>query len=320
MEKKVLLKELVDTGTNLRKQITSKVRVSDKGVYPIGEIWDANTTLDIIVNGAHYTHDTIRELDEFTHSVDNYAHTEVNKLYQLIGDLGLRTQYLSKDFDYIHDEDSWNNSYQNGGLKLYYEWADEATKPYKEDLWNTVEQRAATINDARKDPNTGEYVLDENGSYIYDNCERCWLGAVNAPGAAYPWIVPHFDTDVNSKIIFKYGNQEQRPWGDKVFGKGGDHKAWGCASVANMFGEEFDINKFRMILEPIEPQPYTVKQYVDDSIQSIVYNSYSGVLEDDSVGSNNIIDGSIRIEDLSNEIKDKLQATVDEENENANFA
>jgi len=53
MEKKVYLKDLVEFGSNTRKQITSKVRVSDKGVYPIGEIWDANTVIDVIVNGAH---------------------------------------------------------------------------------------------------------------------------------------------------------------------------------------------------------------------------------------------------------------------------
>lgn len=67
MNKKVLLKQLVDNGTNLRKQITSKVRVSDQGVYPIGEIWDANTVVDVIVNGAHADHDTLNELDAFSH-------------------------------------------------------------------------------------------------------------------------------------------------------------------------------------------------------------------------------------------------------------
>lgn len=63
MEKKVLLKELVDTGTNLRKQIISKVRVSDQGVYPIGEIWDANTTLNTIVDGASMAFDTLKEVE-----------------------------------------------------------------------------------------------------------------------------------------------------------------------------------------------------------------------------------------------------------------
>lgn len=77
MEKKVLLKQLVDGGTNLRKQIISKVRVSDEGVYPIGELWDANTILDIIVNGAHEQHDTIRELDSFVHDINNRLVEEI---------------------------------------------------------------------------------------------------------------------------------------------------------------------------------------------------------------------------------------------------
>lgn len=77
MEKKVLLKQLVDGGTNLRKQIISKVRVSDEGVYPIGELWDANTILDIIVNGAHEQHDTIRELDSFVHDINNRLIEEI---------------------------------------------------------------------------------------------------------------------------------------------------------------------------------------------------------------------------------------------------
>ena len=79
MEKKVLLKDLVDFGSNIRKQITSKVRVSDQGVYPIGEIWDANTTLDIIVNGAHEQHDTIRELDSFVHDINDRLVEEVTR-------------------------------------------------------------------------------------------------------------------------------------------------------------------------------------------------------------------------------------------------
>lgn len=176
----------------------------------------------------------------------------------------------SKCYDYIHDEESWNESYANGGLKKYYEWSDKVNAPYKEDLWNTVESRAANINDARKDPETGEYILDENGNYIYDNCERCWLGAVKAPGAKYPWIVPYFEDDVNSKIAFRYeGKEDVMPWGDKVFGIGkkedGSDRLFGAASVASEFGDNdflisenrndggestFDIEKFEMVLIP----------------------------------------------------------------------
>ena len=174
----------------------------------------------------------------------------------------------SKCYDYIHDEASWNESYLNGGLKKYYEWSDRVNAPYKEDLWNIIEERAANINDARKDPDTGEYILDNNGNYIYDNCERCWLGAVKAPGAKYPWIVPYFEDDVNAKLIFRYeGKEDVMPWGDKLFGIGkkedGSDRLFGAASVASEFGDNnflisenrtdggestFDINKFEMIL------------------------------------------------------------------------
>ena len=41
-------------------------------------------------------------------------------------------------WEYVYNAESWNASYTNGGLKVYYEWADAAS-PYKEDLWNTVE-------------------------------------------------------------------------------------------------------------------------------------------------------------------------------------
>ena len=66
MEKKVLLKKLVDAGTHIRSEFTPTAIVSDYGTRPIGEFWDANKTVDVIVNGAHAVHDTVRELDEFT--------------------------------------------------------------------------------------------------------------------------------------------------------------------------------------------------------------------------------------------------------------
>ncbi len=66
MEKKVLLKKLVESGTHVRSEFTPTAIVSNKGSRPIGEFWDANKTVDVIVNGAHAVHDTVRELDEFT--------------------------------------------------------------------------------------------------------------------------------------------------------------------------------------------------------------------------------------------------------------
>lgn len=73
MEKKVLLKELVDSGTHIRAEFTPKAVVSTNGKYQIGEFWDANKTIDVIVNNSHEQHDNIRELDEYAHAEENRA-------------------------------------------------------------------------------------------------------------------------------------------------------------------------------------------------------------------------------------------------------
>ena len=365
MEKKVLLKDLVDTGTNLRKQITSKVRVSDQGVYPIGEIWDANTVLDVIVNGSHEQHDTVRELDEYAHDIDRRLGAEINRakaaeaaeqaraiaaeeaeknraiaaenaernraiqveqaetarataaeqaIYNYIGDLGMKRQEVrvrpwgdrifgkgndhkewgvasvpeelgmefildeqgnttfeiewfqmllesqvdgtttpSKNYNYVWNEETWNNSYNNGGLKLYYEAYPD------EDRWNEQEQRPARSTDK---------VAGEWPSY----CIQCWKGAINAPGAKFPWIVPYFTEDVNSKIIFAYNKKTNTP--------------------------------------------HTVKSYIDEKFQWVMEYAAGGSIGPDSITSLEIQDGTIKVEDLSDDLKDKIQPTVDEEDEN----
>lgn len=143
-------------------------------------------------------------------------------------------------WDYIWNKDTWDASYEDGGLKLYYEWCDGgATAPYKEDLWNTVAQRAANMSDWHRDEH-GDPVLDENGYYVYDNCERCWLGALNAPGAAYPWVVIETPIPFKGTVKFVYdGGEPVYPWGEdfRTFGRG-----FGCASVPVELGEEYKLH------------------------------------------------------------------------------
>jgi len=77
------------------------------------------------------------------------------------------------------------------------------------------------------------------------DCSRSWAGAINNPGAKYPWVCPNITEDVNAKIRFEYeGAEPVYPWGDKLFNAGD----WGCESVAKLFGDDFDISKFKMIL------------------------------------------------------------------------
>lgn len=54
-------------------------------------------------------------------------------------------------------------------------------------------------------------------------------------------------------------------------------------------------------------------------ISYIGTGGYSGIVPANAVGTEQIADGSVRLEDLSDEVKDKMKVTVDEEDENVNF-
>ena len=144
----------------------------------------------------------------------------------------LEDTVMSNAYEIIKDEASWNASYANGGLKKYYKWAD-SVQPYKEDLWNTVEHRAAGWADWHT---AGGEQKDENGNYIYPNCERCFAGALNAAEAKYPWCVPNFDDmDETHAIRFDYAGQTSvqvvYPWKSKKIN-------WGCESLPKVFGDD----------------------------------------------------------------------------------
>ena len=152
------------------------------------------------------------------------------------------------DWDYIWNEDTWNASYKNGGLKAYYEWCDGgATAPYKEDLWNEVEGRPANSSDWQRDEQ-GNPVIDDNGYYVYINCVRNWHGAVNAPGAKYPWAVVKPPIPFRGTIKFIYNEGDAvYPWGEapRTFKRG-----FGCASIPVELGEEYILHDGETSFEP----------------------------------------------------------------------
>ena len=219
-------------------------------------------------------------------------------------------------FETIDDETSWNNSFENGVLKLYYE------KNPSEDVWNTTENRACNFNDkiytVEQYDNSeceGEYVVKQykaqwysdngvqkiidvednsveyyiptffdtpttifelfagaEGGYVatpenlVNSCDK-WIKVTDvsfggegvgpayagwiANGAQTPWIAINFVDDANVKPIFKYTDKNDvYPWGDKVFGTGEGHKAWGIASLPQEFGEgTYDVANLQIILE-----------------------------------------------------------------------
>ena len=142
---------------------------------------------------------------------------------------------VAADWDYIWNEETWNASYENGVLKDYYVWADSLS-PYKEDLWNTVELRPANWNDIEKDEH-GQPIEYEDG-YHYLNCVRCWLGAVNAPGAAYPWCGVKISA-FNGYIEFAYEDKTAFPWGEKTRAF---KRTFAIASIPTELGMEYKLD------------------------------------------------------------------------------
>lgn len=134
MEKKVLLKKLVDAGTHIRSEFTPTAIVSDYGTRPIGEFWDANKTVDVIVNGAHAIHDTVREVDEFAEDLQKdktgrIGYREGDKITDITKLTNAQINKLKVGDTVIKGEHSYTVAYKS---------ADEMSLVYS-DVWTTEE-------------------------------------------------------------------------------------------------------------------------------------------------------------------------------------
>lgn len=141
-------------------------------------------------------------------------------------------------FDYIHDEESWNESFQNGGLHDYYNRYPD------NDRYNTQENRPALETD-KIDGEWPEY------------CVQSWDGAIGADGAKYPWIVLKLPVSFRGTIKLSYeGKEDAYPWGEGI-----SNFSYGYAdvSIPEVFGNEFllqsgettfDVSKFSATLIP----------------------------------------------------------------------
>ena len=214
-----------------------------------------------IVSNAVKDDDNLYELYAKENDIITSAEIWV-KIYSLFKDEAV----MGTNYDYVHDETSWNASYNSGALEHYYEWADKLSM-YKEDLWNEADSRPAAWADWVKDENN-QPILDDNGNIQYidrlgNPCVRCWNGAVYAPDARYPWIVPYFAQDENAPeernyIVFSYeGKADVMPW-NGIWGN--KNKYIGSASLAEEFKdkgfllyENSDLSKFTAEWQQIIP-------------------------------------------------------------------
>lgn len=122
-------------------------------------------------------------------------------------------------WDYIWSEVTWNAAYnkENSPLKEYLERYPD------EDRWNEHENRAAQARD-KVDGEWPEW------------CPQCWKGALNSPGAQYPWCVVNIEP-FTGNIRFNYdGGEDVFPWGteDRTF-----TRHFAIASIPVELGEEF---------------------------------------------------------------------------------
>ena len=140
MEKKVLVTELVDRGSHLRKEITPTAVVTDKGQYPAGMFWDANKTLNEIVDGATDAQNTLKKIEDklnqeitdarnaeeaITNRIDDVLGIDaedIDNLKEVIEDLNSDTGVLSiinnkvdkEDFENLKDSISYELDPTNG--------------------------------------------------------------------------------------------------------------------------------------------------------------------------------------------------------------
>lgn len=192
---------------------------------------------------------------------------------------------LTKKWDYIKDESTWNAAYEKEPLQKYYEDHPE------EDLWNTTENRAVNFNDRwytgtidGEEVSCGtswaadgvQKITVDGTDYFFEiwgydltpkdcelfsnvemtestgktfeiatvsfseNCVHCWQGAINAPGASYPWAVIDVPAEFHGTIKCEYKETVKYPWGEeyKDFNKG-----YAIFSIPTEFGEEFKVDE-----------------------------------------------------------------------------
>lgn len=237
MEKKVLLKNLVDNGTNLRKQITSKVRVSDNGAYPIGEIWDANTTTGVIVDSA-------------VAAVESTVMQSVREMEARIGDLGTVEQNgVERDVTIKEYVDA---SRQNA-IESFI-----PANPYP-NTWRTNGTMADLIEDINNDPDatTGKTFLNT-------------ISVSDLPG---DMIQAEVRVDIMSQLgnhkvlLFTTTSSDTAPYHweyTSAYGREGEWRSW--MTNSNNYYTKSEVNQ---MVSNIDLTDYYTKNQVDSMVSNI---------------------------------------------------
>ena len=281
MEKKVLLKELVDTGTNLRKQIISKVRVSDQGAYPIGEIWDANTTINTIVDGASIAFDTLKEVEEKLEEHDAQIAAEIARAKAA--------------------EQAEQNRATAAENNLQQTKADKANTYTKSEVYNKTEMN--TMIGEMKIPDTyaiySYQAFNADGSIAYGTGKAQLTGVISGDYTQINIIEATDEQFIGQKYYMPTNATADGITLNQLYDA--DKQPVGIAVKITLYSDT-------------TYKSCSVKEYIDYMVS---HYASGGTVGPSTVDSASIIDGSVQLEDLSDEVRDKLKVTVDEADENA---
>lgn len=269
MEKKVLLKDLVDSGTSLRKQITSKVRVSDQGAYPIGEIWDANTTINTIVDGASIAFDTLKEVEQKLNELDADLTAEINRA---------KAAELAEENRAKAAENNLNN------IK-----ADKTSVYTKQETYNR-DEISALLGELK--------VVDQYAIYTYNSFNQDGSVEYSSGKAQLTGVVSGEYTQI---VVIEDQNAEFV--GQKFFilsNAIADGQT--LNQLYNDDKEQVGLAVKTLLYSETTYKSASVKEYVD----FVISQHGGGQLGPDSVSSLDIQDGTIQMVDLSDEVKNKL--------------
>lgn len=110
--------------------------------------------------------------------------------YRIVGD-ETNTEYAEdptyevfNNYEFINDETSWNASYANGTLKVYYE------KYPEEDCWNNTQNRACNYNDRVYEGTIDEAEVTANATWASEAAQKITIDGVDYYGAIFYGFEP----------------------------------------------------------------------------------------------------------------------------------
>lgn len=105
----------------------------------------------------------------------------------------------------------------------------DGTKYYAEIFYDMNPRELPLFNDVALTESADKTLIITAVAYSGD-CQHCWAGTYNAPGAQLPWAVLDFAEPMEGKVTIKYNEVEYHPWKKEKFNK------YGIASIPSFTG------------------------------------------------------------------------------------